>query len=79
MSDDGMGGVDGTLETRDNVMRSPRGEAVRGGSYSCTPSGTVKGKTKICHLLAGIIPSVNGEMIFVPTEDESFIRGLSQR
>lgn len=34
-------------------------------------------KTEICHLLGGIVISVNAEMVFVPTENDPFIRGCS--
>ena len=42
------------------------------------PRVLVVRKTKVCHLLAGVIPSVDGEMISVPVEDEPFVRGLSK-
>ena len=36
-------------------------------------------KAKICHLLVGIVPSVNAEVTIVPTENESFLCSFSER
>jgi len=54
-------------------------EGSRSREISPHPPRIMAGReTKVCHLLAGI-PSVNAEMVFIPTEDELFIRGFSKR
>jgi len=41
--------------------------------------GTGGAEPEVCHLLVITAPRINDEMTFVPTKDESFIRGFSKR
>jgi hypothetical protein len=70
--------------TKYNLARFPRSGNMREGLYSRVlsphpPQGTGRAEAEVCHLLAITAPRINDEMTFVPTKDESFIRGFSKR
>ena len=69
----------GTL-TQDDPRTEDVGEGSRGRNFSPHPPCVLaRGETKVCQLLTSVVPSVDAEMIPVPTENESFVRGLSKR
>jgi len=68
---------------QDNAGRTPRTEGVRGGSCSRDfgshpPRVLAQRKPKVCHLSASVVPLVDAKVISVPTENKSFVRGLSK-